>query len=89
MTESVLSPEEIQQMYDENEGFEPYIKKSIDLGIDPLKGIAFVKEFMQSLNLKKIELEKKYRIDSDIQCMVLIIAKRKDSDDEKEPAPAG
>lgn len=75
---NVLTPEELQEMIDDNPGFQAHIQKCLDLGVDPIKGIAFIKEFMTTVNTKKLELERKYKIQTDIQCMVLIIAKHKD-----------
>jgi len=70
-----LTTEEIEQMYKENPGFENHIKKCLDLGVDPFKGMAFVKDFMQVVNKTKMELERKYKIKTDIGCAVTILAK--------------
>lgn len=75
-------------MYEDNPGFQQHIDKCLKLGIDPLKGIAFVKEFMQALNQKKLELERKYRMQTDIQCMVMVLAKHKDHEEKERGDPS-
>ncbi len=86
----ILTIEEIELMYKDNPGFEQHIKKCLDLGVDPIKGMAFVKEFIGVINKTKLDLERKYHMQTDIVCSVNILAKHKEDRDEVQvPAVQG